>query len=317
MTILITGGTGYLGSLLIEELAKSKKYRSEKIRILDNMFRERYVTLWNLQKGTQYELIEGDIKKKEDVERAFEGVDLVFDLAGITNAPFSFERKELTMEVNVGGAKNVIEAAIKRNAKLIYSSSASVYGPTKGIVDENYECKPVSPYGVSKLEAEGEINKASKRGLKAVILRLGTVYGWSVGMRFDTVVDRFCFLAAIGSPLGVYDSALNEKRPYLHVKDSARAFLFAAENFEKLKGGTYNVVGDNDSIDLVVKSIKKFIPGVEVKITSTPSLNQLSYVTDDSKIRKLGFKTKYTMEDGVGELIKKFSVLMGQRLTGE
>lgn len=313
MTILVTGGAGYIGSLLIQELAKSKKYGSQKIRILDSMFRERYVTLWNLPEG-KYEFVEGDVRKKEDVERAFVDVDLVFDLAGITNAPLSFERKELTHEVNVGGAKNIIESAMKHKASLVYSSSASVYGPTNGVVDENYQCKPVSPYGASKLEAEREIMKATEKGLRATILRLGTVYGWSIGMRFDTVVDRFCFLAAIGSPLGVYDTAMHEKRPYLHIKDSVRAFIFSAEHLDKMNGGIYNVVGENASIGVVVESIKKSVSGVEVKITSTPSLNQLSYVTDDSKIRALGFKTEYNMDDGTRDVLEKFRPLLGSRL---
>jgi len=306
MVVLITGGAGYLGSELMRELPKDKRFAGTTIRVLDNMFRERYVSLWNLPKDAKYEMMEGDIRNKEDVKKAMQDVEIVYDLAGITNAPLSFEREELTKEVNYGGALVVLKEALNKGAELIYSSTASVYGPTEGVVDETFECKPVSPYGKYKLMAEQEILKSAKEnGLRGTTLRLGTVYGWTIGMRFDTVIDRFCYLASIGMPLTIYDSAVNEKRPYAHVKDVMRGFLFAAGR-KDMHGETFNLVGHNAGVGEVADAIKEVLPKTEVKITSTPSLNQLSYVLDDGKMKKLGFEHEYTLKEGVKDIIDSF-----------
>lgn len=306
MVVLITGGAGYIGSQMLRDMPFDEKFKGETIRVLDSMFRERYVSLWNLPKEGRYEMIEGDITKKEDVAKAMKDVTIVYDLAGITNAPLSFQREEMTKQVNYGGAMNVLEGAINAGAELVYASTASVYGPTKGVVDETYDCKPVSPYGKYKLMAELDILKAAKeRGAKATALRLGTVYGWTIGMRFDTVIDRFAYLACIGSPLTVYDSAVNEKRPYAHVKDVVRGFSFATHN-KAMHGQAYNLVGQNAGVGEAVDAIKEFIPNAVVTITSTPSLNQLSYVLSNEKMKALGFECKYAVREGVKDIIDKF-----------
>jgi UDP-glucose 4-epimerase len=313
MVVLVTGGAGYIGSELIREMPKDPKFKGETIRILDNMFRERYVALWNLPKDANYEMIEGDITKKEDVKKAMKDVKTVIDLAGITNAPLSFQREEMTKQVNYGGAMNVLEGAIDAGADLVYASTASVYGPTRGLVDETYDCKPVSPYGKYKLMAEQDILKAAReKGAKATALRLGTVYGWTIGMRFDTVIDRFAYLACIGAPLTVYDSAVNEKRPYAHVSDVVRGLMFAAGN-RQMHGQVYNLVAQNAGVGEAVDAIKEFVPDVQVTITSTPSLNQLSYVLDTKKLAATGFGYKYTLREGVKNIIDKFEAFTRAR----
>jgi UDP-glucose 4-epimerase len=242
VSVLITGGAGYIGSQLIRDLPFNKDFEGRTIRILDNMLRERYVSIMNLPSDVRYEFIEGDIRKDKDLKAAFRDVEVVFDLAGITNAPLSFERKELTMDINYEGWKKILTYAIRNRVKFVYASSASVYGPTEGMVDENFDCKPASPYGETKLLAERECIKACKEsGLNATALRLGTVYGYSIGMRFDTVVDRFVYLACIGMPLTVWIGAERAKRPYLHVKDAGRGLMFAATD-KRTKGEVYNVV---------------------------------------------------------------------------
>jgi UDP-glucose 4-epimerase len=310
MVILVTGGCGYIGSKLIRDLATDEKLAGSTIRILDNMLRERYVSLMDLPKG-DFEFLEGDIRKEDDLEKAFRDVDAVIDLAGITNAPISFERKELTFEVNVGGGKKVVERALKQGVeRFVYSSTASVYGPTNGVVDEKGVCKPISPYGESKLQAERFCIEASKtRGLDSTVLRLGTVYGYSIGMRFDTVVDRFVYLACAGAPLTVWESAQREKRPYLHLQDSCNALIHALKRSD-MKGETYNVVGENASISRITAAITKEIPDVNVLVTPTPNLNQVSYELDSSKIAKMGFRPQHNLEDGVKEMVQKFRGLL-------
>jgi UDP-glucose 4-epimerase len=139
-------------------------------------------------------------------------------------------------------------------------------------------------------------------------LRLGTVYGWSTGMRFDTVVDKFAFLAATGQPLTVYKGAEEQKRPYLHVQDSVRSMMFAAENLGD--GEAYNVVGQNAMLQDVVDAIELHFPGVDIGYTEAEQLNQLSYIVSDEKIRKEGFESVYTLDQGVEELADKFRALV-------
>src|SRR2546428_1309501 len=318
MVVLVTGGAGYVGSKLIRELASNPKLEGATVRILDNMLRERYVAIMDLPREGHFEFLEGDIRKDGDLKAAFRDVDIVVDLAGITNAPLSFERKELTFDVNVRGGRKVLDNAVKSGVeKYVYSSTASVYGPTTGLVDEKYCCKPISPYGESKLQAEKACLEASKEaGLDATVLRLGTVFGYSIGMRFDTVVDRFTYLACIGMPLTVWESAQNEKRPYLHVSDSVDALVFALTQ-HGMKGEIYNVIGENASLNRITVAIGKEVPDMQVVITPTPNLNQVSYELDGSKIERIGFRPRNTLDEGVREIVKRFRAFLRVRTSKE
>jgi len=313
MVVLVTGGCGYIGSKLVRDLSKDKKFEDSTIRILDNMMRERYVSIMDLPREGSFEFIEGDIRNDNDLKRAFHDVETVVDLAGITNAPISFERRELTIDVNVKGGSNVVEHAVQSEVdKFVYSSTASVYGPTKGIVDEKHPCKPISPYGETKLQAEKfSLTAARDSGLDATVLRLGTVFGYSIGMRFDTVVDRFAYLACIGAPLTVWESAKTEKRPYLHISDSTNAILFALERPD-MKGEIYNVIGENASINRITEVVGREVKDTKVMITPSPNLNQVSYELDASKIECLGFSTRHRLEDGVKEIVERFRTLASQ-----
>jgi len=318
MVVLVTGGAGYIGSRLIRELAAKKEFKGTTIRVIDNMLRERYVAIMDLPKEGRFEFLEGDVRKDDDLKRAFRDVNMVVDLAGITNAPLSFERRELTFDVNVSGGKKVVEHAVKTGVeKFVYSSTASVYGPTTGVVDEKYHCKPISPYGESKLQAENTCLEASRQnGLDATVLRLGTVFGYSIGMRFDTVVDRFTYLACIGMPLTVWESAQNEKRPYLDISDTVGALTFALTK-KGMNGEIYNVVGENASMNRITSVIAKEVPDTRVVITPTPNLNQVSYELDGSKIERLGFKPQRTLEEGVRGIVDRFRTLLSNRRARE
>jgi len=306
MVILVTGGAGYIGSQLIRSLPNHDHFKGATIRIIDNMLRETYASLMDLPLNTKYEVIEGNIKDDESLKTAFKDIEIVFDLAGITSVPLSYEKKELTMEVNVKWAKKVLDHALKVGVrKFVYSSSAAVYGPTEGVVTEEHECKPTGPYAESKLIAEQQCIRACiETGLDTAALRLGTVFGYAPAMRFDTVANRFTYLACIGMPLTVWIGAEEAKRPYLHVKDAVRGFLFAASD-KRTKGQVYNLVGQNASLNELIETIKKYVPNVKIEKKKVEQ-PQLSYTLDDSKIRKLGFQTKHNLDDGIKEVVDKF-----------
>ncbi|OYR41417.1 NAD(P)-dependent oxidoreductase [Halorubrum sp. Eb13] len=309
MTVLVTGGLGYLGSRLIRELPDHPAFTGEEIRILDNLRQPRYHALWDLPVYSEYSFVEGDIRDEDVVHDAMNDVDTVFHLAAITNAPETFDIPEKTWDVNYEGALTVFDAAREANVdNFVNAVTCSVYGTTEEKIDEAFECDPESPYGEAKLEAEQEMFDRYDGKINLTGLRLGTVYGWSTGMRFDTVVDKFAYLAATGQPLTVYEGAENQQRPYLHIQDSVCSMMFAAENLGD--GEAYNVVGQNARLQDVVDAIERHFPNVEIEYVEAEQLNQLSYIVSDEKISDEGFETAYTIDQGVKELADKYRALI-------
>jgi UDP-glucose 4-epimerase len=305
MTILVTGGIGYIGSRLIRELPDHPEYSGETIRILDNYRQPRYHALWDLPAYADYEFVEGDIRDEDVVREAMAGVDTVFHLAAITNAPETFDIPEKTWDVNYDGALNVYDAAREAGVRqFVNVSTCSVYGRTEKKIKEDFDCNPESPYGEAKLESEQEMLGRYDGEMGLTALRMGTVYGWTTGMRFDTVVDKFALLAATGQPLTVYEGAGDQKRPYLHIQDAVRSMLFAGS--ELGDGDVYNVVTENGKLNDVVDAIERHFPSVEIGYTEAEQLNQLSYIVSDEKIRERGFEPAYTLDQGVAELADKF-----------
>jgi len=309
MTVLVTGGLGYIGSRLIREIPDHPAFSGEQIRIMDNFRQPRFHALWDLPAYADYDFVEGDIRDADARAEALKGVDTVFHLAAVTNAPETFDIPEKTWEVNHEAAVDLYKDAREVGVdEFVNAVTCSVYGTTEEKIEEDFECDPESPYGEAKLAAEQEMFDLHDGTMELTGLRLGTVYGWTTGMRFDTVVDKFALLAATGQPLTVYEGAEDQKRPYLHVQDSVRSMLFAAENLGD--GEAYNVVGQNGRLQDVVNAITKHFSDVEIGYTEAEQLNQLSYIVSDEKIRSEGFETCYTLDQGVEELADKFRVLV-------
>lgn len=309
MTTLVTGGLGYIGSRLIRELPDHPSFSQETIRILDNFRQPRFHSLWDLPTYADYEFVEGDIRDAEVRAEALEGVDTVFHLAAITNAPETFDIPEKTWEVNHEAAAELYKDSREAGVdEFVNAVTCSVYGRTEEEITEGFDCDPESPYGEAKLAAEQEMFDLYNGEMGLTGLRLGTVYGWTTGMRFDTVVDKFALLAATGQPLTVYKGAEDQKRPYLHVQDSVRSMIFAAN--ELGDGEAYNVVGQNGRLQDVIDAVVSHFPDVEIGYTEAEQLNQLSYIVSDEKIQEKGFETCYTLDQGVQELSDKFRALI-------
>ncbi|MEM0227140.1 MAG: NAD-dependent epimerase/dehydratase family protein [Thermosphaera sp.] len=308
--IVVTGGSGYIGSLLIRKLPFAKGFEGCTVRIFDSMVGDKYYSLFDLP-DAKYEFVLGDIGREEDLRRALRDAEVVFDLAGITSVPLSYKMEDQTMKVNVEGARKLVEVAVESGVeRIVYTSSASVYGSVSGLVREDHPCKPESPYARSKLLAEQiYLQVHRERGLKVSILRLGTVYGYAPGMRFDTVVNRFAFLAAIGEPLTVWRGAEKALRPYLYVGDAVEALLLAALHPAAV-GGVFNVVTENASLSEVIDAVRGVVPSVRVSIVEPPHPQQTSYGVSDERIRGLGFQPKGSLEKGVREVVERFKAFL-------
>lgn len=300
---LITGALGHVGSELIREYSLRNDIGI--IRIIDNLSTQRYCSLFDLPTTpVKIEFIEGDINNLELLRNAMKDIDVVIHLAAITNAPETIKKPEETRLVNLIGTENVLNCAIEAGVKkFIFPSSTSVYGEAEGIVDENTpmnQLKPSSPYAECKLAAEKLVQSSNgKNGIQTFVLRKGTIFGKSVGMRFHTAINSFVWLASMNKPLTVWDSAINSKRPYLGLKDAIRAYEFVEKY--GVPGEIYNVLTKNYTISEIVNAIKKFKSDVQIEVTKSPLLNQKSYEVSCEKFKQLGFKFSDDLENFLKE----------------
>lgn len=300
--ILITGALGHIGSLLIRNLDKSI-FRG-KIVLMDNLESRRFPSLYGLSTDFKFKFVKDDILTA-DFNRYLKGVWAVIHLAAITDAEKSHKIPEQVETVNFKGLKRIADACLKTKTRLFFPSTTSVYGSQDSRVDETCrELKPQSPYAEAKLNSERYLRKLKPVGLKFVICRFGTIFGHSIGMRYDTAVNRFAWQAATGLPLTVWKTAWKQKRPYLYLGDCIKAINFILKK-DLFNGETYNVVTKNFTVEDVVKTIKKFVPELTVKYVDSPIMNQLSYDVDDAKFRKLGFRPTGSLKAGINEEIRQ------------
>jgi len=300
--ILITGPLGHIGSKLIHNL-KPGDY--EEVVMIDNLSTQRYSSLFNLPKGVRYSFYEENILEA-DLYSLFRNIDKVIHLAAITDATSSFEKSDEVEEVNYLGTKKVVEACIAEGCKLIFPSTTSVYGTQEELVDEDCEkseLKPQSPYAETKLKSEEFISRmASKGKIEASIIRLGTIFGASIGMRFHTAINKFCWQAVLGQPLTIWRTALGQKRPYLGLNDAVNCIDFFLKK-ELFDGEIYNAVTSNYTVKQVIDFIKYFIDDLQIDLVDNKIMNQLSYEVSTEKIESLGFVFKDNLGDGIEQTI--------------
>lgn len=308
MNVLITGALGHIGSHFIRNLNRAV-FGAGKIILLDNLESRRYPSLYGLPKGFKFKFIQDDILTA-DWDNYLKDIDIVIHLAAITDAEGSYKIPEKVEQINYDGLKRVADACLRNKVKILFPSTTSVYGSQAFVVDEACkELKPQSPYAWTKLNSERYLRKLDRKGLKFVICRFGTIFGHSIGMRFDTAVNKFVWQAATGLPLSVWKTAWSQKRPYLDLDDCIKAINFIVKK-DLFGGETYNVLTENLTVKDVVKTIKKFIPSLTVNYVDSPIMNQLSYEVDDSKFRKLGFKPEGNLLESLRNKTDQFKGLL-------
>lgn len=302
-TILMTGALGHIGSRLVRDVSRAA---AGHIVMLDNMESQRYASLFDLPDDLQYVFLEADIRTADFAEMFSEyGVGAVIHLAALTDAANSAGRAQEVMDVNLEGLKRVADACRVSSVPILFPSTTSVYGSQASRVDETcMELKPQSPYAESKLAAEEYLASQKAQGLHFVICRFGTIYGWSVGMRFHTAVNKFTWQAVNGQPLSVWKTAWQQKRPYLELGDCVRAINFILEQ-DLFDGEIYNVLTGNHTVEEIVGAIKTFVPTLRVDYVDSPIMNQLSYEVADAKIRAKGFIPRGDLRQGIEGTITK------------
>ena len=297
--ILVTGGAGYIGSRLIRDLAEDSRFADYTIRIYDNLRREHLCGLMDLPPNGRYEFIEGDILDRLNLKRAMRGVETVVHLAAIVKTPLSFDHPEWTEQVNHWGSASVVDCILESGvSRLLYVSSASVYGPG-GPFRETAPCHPVGPYAISKLKGEQEAIRANY-----TIVRLGTVFGNAPAMRFDGIANRLAYLAGVGRAMVVRGSG-EQIRPLIHVRD-ASAILRLCLADPQTTGETINCVTVNPSINRIARAVQALAPDIPIRYTDQDILTEISFQVEAAKLAGMGFQPQFNLEQGLEEMLRRW-----------
>jgi len=289
MRLLITGGLGHIGSYFLRNL--SNHLQVSEIVVVDSLQTQRFSSLFDLPQSPNVRFYEKDMR---DLDKGFLSqfgeINYVMHLAALTDASGTQDKREYLFNNNLESTKRVVRICSEMNIPLIFPSTTSVYGSQSSLVDETcLDLVPQSPYAECKLEEEKVILAASKSGLRAVVLRFGTIHGISQGMRFHTAVNKFCFQVASGLPISVWKTALDQKRPYLALSDASRAVSHVISK-SLFSGEIYNVLTENHTVKEIVNSIKESTSKkCNIEFVDSKIMNQLSYEVSNKKFISTGF----------------------------
>ncbi len=299
MKVLVTGGAGYVGSVVVRQLLAN----GHKVHVVDNlMFGGQ--TMLPLFINPNFSFSQADICDREALAAEMEGMDAVVHLAALVGYPLCKKMPERAVEVNVEGTRNVIET-MPTDARLIYASTGSNYGEVTGVCTEDTPLNPLSLYGRVKTEAE---ELCLGRG-NSIALRFATAYGLSPRPRLDLMINDFCWQAIHQRYLVVYEKHF--RRTFIHVVDIARAIVHMLERFDVLEHNVFNVGHEslNFTKEDIVKLIKKRVDFLVYFAEFGKDEDRRDYEVDYSRIRSAGFEVSVDIEMGLSELINGLKLL--------
>lgn len=291
MRILVTGGAGYVGSVLTPMLLAG----GHEVTVLDAL---RYggQGLLHCLPEPNMRLIVGDIRDRACVEQAARGCDVVVHLAAIVGYPTCLKYPELARETNVGGTSTLVDV-LGPEQFVVYGSTGSNYGQLEGICSEESPLNPISLYAQTKAAAEDIVMSTGQ----ATALRFATAFGVSPRMRFDLLVNDFVRRALLDKQLIVYEGHF--RRTFIHVRDIARSIVFAIDHREAMIGNVYNV--GHESLNAtkadIAEMIRARIPFYLHYSDTGRDPDIRDYSVSYAKIRHLGFETTRNLEDGITE----------------
>lgn len=299
MKILVTGGAGYLGSVLTPKLLA----RGHQVRVLDLG----YFGLGHLKTlRPTVDIIREDIRaitrKPERTRELLSDIDCVIHLAAISNDPSADLNPELTEEVNYGATAALAETAKSMGVKFVFSSSCSVYGEADGEINEEGKVAPLTVYALSKVKSEQALAELATPDWRPVSLRNGTLFGYSTRMRFDLVVNIFSLYSALYGEVKIFGDGL-QWRPFLHVGDCARAFVYFAEKQEP-NFLCYNITHENQRVVDIAAVFNRLNPALNTTYLDSPDVDLRDYAVSTARMRDEGFYTRVGVESGAEEMIE-------------
>ena len=299
--ILITGGAGYIGSMLCTKLLEE----GHMVTVVDLLKYDKG-SLNHLYFNKNFKLICDDIRNVNLMKKLIKQHDFIIPLAALVGAPLCEKFKKEALSTNLGSIKTLCNFATNKN-KVIYLTTNSGYGigEKNKYCDEKSPLKPISLYGRTKCDGEDLVRSKIKNH---VCFRLATVFGHSYRMRSDLLVNNFVYTAIKKKKLTLFEPHF--RRNFIHVRDVVNAIIFTMKNFNRLKDNVYNLGLSSANISkiMLARKIQKQYKKLRIKIvTNRKDPDKRDYFVSNKKIEKKGFKAKISLEDGISELIKIFT----------
>ena len=299
--ILVTGGAGYIGSILVRKLLEL----NYEVTVIDNLFYKQN-TLIDCCSYNKFNFVKLDVNNHKELISHIKKNDVIIPLAAIVGAP-AVSLNTFYSEATNFETMKAVSKHISKNQKIIFPTTNSGYGVgEKGkFCTEESELKPVSLYGKQKVELE----KIYLKNTSSISLRLATVFGPSPRMRTDLLVNDFVLKAIRDKSVVLFEE--NFSRNYIHVDDVSSAFIFSLKNFDKMKNEAFNV--GLSSANLTKKQlcleIQKKIKFEIISSQIGKDPDKRDYIVSNEKIEKMGWKPKKTIGNGIDELIKLYSII--------
>ncbi len=298
MKILLSGGAGYLGSVLSGYLLEE----NHQVTVVDNFLYESN-TLASYCNNKNFKIINKDCRDLDGLEREIKNSDIIIPLAALVGAPLCKDRKEDAESINYKHNLKLFKKISKNQIVLMpTTNSAYGHGGESEIFTEDSELKPISLYAKHKVEVEKELTNLNN----FISLRLATVFGMSPRMRLDLLVNNFVYRAINDKFIVLFEG--NFKRNYIHVRDVARAFVYCINNYKKMKNQIFNLGLEDANLSKkeLCEKIKKYINFFYHEDNFQKDEDQRNYIVSNKKILDTGYNPKFSLDDGIKELIEGY-----------
>jgi nucleoside-diphosphate-sugar epimerase len=304
MKILITGGAGYLGSVIAGKMLNE----GYKVIVLDKLIFNQ-VSLLSYTSNPNFKFIHGDVRNESLLERLCDESDVIIPLAAIVGFPACASEPELAKEINFKQIVNIVKYCNGKNKKILYPNTNSGYGLGTGQVECNEESPltPISVYGQTKCEAENFL----KSSTDAIIFRLATVFGVSPRMRTDLLVNDFTYKAITDKYIVVFEKSF--KRNFIHIQDVANVFLFMLKNYDRYKGEIFNVglSSANLSKQELLEKIQEHVNNFAVSYNDFyEDPDKRNYIVSNTKVESTGWEPVWDLNRGIKELIMAYQMIV-------
>lgn len=304
MKVLITGGAGYLGSVITGKMLNEGYV----VTVLDKLIFNQ-TSLLSYTSNPNFRFIHGDVRNESLLEKLCDESDVIIPLAAIVGFPACASEPELANEINFKQIVNIVKYCNNKNKKILYPNTNSGYGLGTGQVecDEESPLTPISVYGQTKCEAENFLRTSTD----AIIFRLATVFGVSPRMRTDLLVNDFTYKAITDKYIVVFEKSF--KRNFIHIQDVANVFLFMLKNYDKYKGEVFNVgLSDaNLSKQELLEKIQEHVKNFAVSYNDFyEDPDKRNYIVSNAKVESTGWSPVWDLDRGIKELIMAYQMIV-------